>query len=147
MGLVMTGSALIKVSSVKMNIKSYLIDTSQHYDDSLASFFKKQLFSKSNQDKITTLKLEFNSEISFLASCLSQLELAIKDHGVYIAKELIRKCGRYNSNILKIISNPRVLLGDDPSMSFRQNFSVPGIELHELKYTILVLRHSILRMR
>ena len=73
-------------------------------------------------------------------------ELAIKDHGVYIAKELVQKCGRYNSNILKIIKNPRVLLGDDPEMSILQNFSVPGIERHELIYTIQVLRHSILRL-
>ena len=31
MGLVMSGSALIKVSLVKMSIKTYLIDTSQFF--------------------------------------------------------------------------------------------------------------------
>ena len=74
------------------------------------------------------------------------LELAIKDHGIYIAKELLKKCGRYNTHILKFISNPFILLSEDPEYAYNQNFSVSGIEKDELIHTIWVLHSSIKRI-
>ena len=73
-------------------------------------------------------------------------EIAIADHGVYIAKELIVKCGRYNSNIIKFIKRPSVILGEDPEMGYNKNFNVPGIDRKELIHIVQVLRNSILRL-
>jgi hypothetical protein len=45
-----------------------------------------------------------------------------------------------------LMTNPKVLLGDDPIRSYNQNFqnmSRQGIERNELKHTILILRQAI----
>lgn len=73
-------------------------------------------------------------------------EIAARNHGVHIARELITKCGRGNSSIVTLMSNPKVLLGDDPIRSYNKNFqnlTRQGIERNELKHTILILRQSI----
>ena len=77
------------------DFQHHVIDTSQHYDDSLSDFFKKQLFPEKDQDKIRTLRLKFDSEIDFIASCLSQLELQIKQ----IQPSIIIAYGDTNSTI------------------------------------------------
>ena len=73
----------------------HVLDTSQHYDDSLSNFFKKQLFPQRDQDKIRTLSLKFDSEIDFIASCISQLELQVKQ----IQPSIIIAYGDTNSTI------------------------------------------------
>lgn len=80
---------------LNQNSQHHLIDTSQHYDDSLSDFFKKQLFPENDQDKIRTLSLKFNSELDFIASCLSQLEFQIKQ----IQPSIIIAYGDTNSTI------------------------------------------------
>lgn len=102
-----TRPQLIKASVVStafslvhdQNLQHYVVDTSQHYDYSLADFFKKQLFPTKDHDKIETLELTFNSEISFIASCLSQLELKIKE----IKPSVIISYGDTNSTICACI--------------------------------------------
>jgi hypothetical protein len=73
-------------------------------------------------------------------------DIAARNHGIQVAKELIAKCGRYNSSVMALMTNPKVLLGDDPIRSYNQNFqnmSRQGIERNELKHTILILRQAI----
>ena len=49
-------------------------------------------------------------------------EIAARNHGIHTAKELIAKCGRGNSSITTLMSNPKVLLGDDPIRAYNQKF-------------------------
>ena len=73
-------------------------------------------------------------------------EIAVRNHGIHTAKELIAKCGRGNVSIVTLMSNPKVILGDDPIRSYNKNFqdlTRQGIDRNELKHTILILRQSI----
>ena len=77
-------------------------------------------------------------------------EIAVRNHGIHTAKKIIAKCGRGNSSIVTLMSNPKILLGDDPIRSYNknfQNFSRQGIEKNELIHTIQILRHSIRMIR
>lgn len=86
-------------SLLERESRHYVIDTSQHYDDSLSDAFKQQLFSVQERELITTLLLNFDSEIEFIASCISALEPLVKE----IDPSVILSYGDTNSTICACI--------------------------------------------